>query len=81
MQATYRSTNSGNKFCSGCAINEMRNGVEVVRIELKEQNFYKDYQQKFEKENHQNSTNRLSSRSHSFELKDNTKSSNENHRS
>lgn len=38
-------------YCSTCAIEIMKKGLEVVRIELKDQKFYKDFH---EKEHHIN---------------------------
>lgn len=51
IKATYRVPNDNKLYCSTCAIGEMNKGVNVIRIELKDQIFYKEFYSKFDKEN------------------------------
>lgn len=43
MKATYRAIKDEKIYCSTCAIAVMNKGLDVVRIELKDQKFYKNF--------------------------------------
>ena len=57
IQASYKIVSNGFLCCSGCGINQMKNGVQVTRIQLKTMAFSKDTSpQKMPKENPQTTT-------------------------